>query len=68
MPSTTILDLSLGKAFTVADYGSVRVSLDVLNAFNDDSPNRMGFRQGDFGRVYNLVQPRTYRAGVKYSF
>jgi hypothetical protein len=68
MPPTSILDLSLAKSFNAARFGSVRVSLDVLNALNENAPNSVGFRQGDYGRVYSIVQPRTYRAGIKYSF
>ena len=68
LPPTTIVDLGLSKTFQIAgDYG-LGVSFDVLNAFNEDAPNRVGFKQGDYGRVYGLVQPRWYRAGVKLSF
>jgi len=68
MPSTSIVDLSLSKNFPLASLGSLNVSFDVLNAFNEDAPNSVGFFQGDYGRVYSLVQPRYYRFGVKYSF
>jgi hypothetical protein len=40
----------------------------VLNAFNESSPNRIGFHEADYGRIYGLVQPRTVRAGVKLGF
>jgi outer membrane receptor protein involved in Fe transport len=66
-PSTNIVDLSVSKNFNVASYG-LNLSLDVLNAFNENSPNRIGFHQADYGRVYGLVQPRTIRAGVKIGF
>ncbi|HEV7766946.1 MAG TPA: TonB-dependent receptor, partial [Thermoanaerobaculia bacterium] len=66
-PSTSIIDLSLSKRFAVRGYG-LSVSLDVLNAFNENSPNRVGFHEADYGRVYGLVQPRTVRAGVKLGF
>ena len=66
-PPTSIVDLSLSKQLFIGTYG-LNLSLDVLNAFNENSPNRVGFRQGDYGRVYSLVQPRVYRAGVKFLF
>ncbi len=66
-PATSIFDLSLGKELTFGNYG-VNVSLDVLNALNENSPNRVGFRQADYGRVYSIVQPRIYRVGVKFLF
>jgi outer membrane receptor protein involved in Fe transport len=67
MPSTTLLDLSLQREFAISNLG-LRLSVDVLNALNENSPNRMGFKSGDFGRVYGIVQPRTVRGGIKLSF
>ena len=66
-PSTSIVDLSVSKRFKVGAYG-LSVSLDVLNAFNENSPNRVGFHESDYGRIYGLVQPRIFRAGVKIGF
>jgi len=68
LPSTSIWDLSLGKSIGLGKYGEFRISLDVLNALNESSPNRVGYGQGNYGRVYSLVQGRTTRLGVKYSF
>ena len=67
-PDTQIVDLSLSKEFRFASAYGVNLSFDVLNAFNENAPNRIGFRQGDYGRVYGLVTPRLYRAGVKFMF
>jgi hypothetical protein len=67
-PDTQIVDLSLSKEFRFASAYGVNFSFDILNAFNENSPNRIGFRQGDYGRVYGLVTPRLYRAGVKFMF
>lgn len=66
-PSTQIVDLSVQKTFGIGGYG-LNVSLDVLNALNESAANRFGVGQGDYGRVYSLIQPRTYRAGVKFNF
>jgi outer membrane receptor protein involved in Fe transport len=68
MPSTSIVDLSLSKTFHFPGGYGVFLAFDVLNAFNENSPNRVGFREGDYGRVYSLVQPRTFRGGIKLIF
>jgi hypothetical protein len=60
--------VSIGKTIKAIAGTSVFISLDVLNATNENSPNIIGFGQGDYGRVYSIVQPRTYRAGVKLMF
>lgn len=67
-PATSIVDLSLSKNFTLAGSYGLDVSIDVLNALNEDAPNRVGFHDGDYGRVYGLVTPRIVRAGVKFQF
>ncbi|HEX7418691.1 MAG TPA: TonB-dependent receptor, partial [Thermoanaerobaculia bacterium] len=67
-PNTSIFDLSIGKTFRAHHGAALNVSLDVLNAFNEASPNLVGFHTGDFGRVYSITAPRTYRGGVKIMF
>ena len=67
-PATTIVDLSLNKGLNIGRGYTVNLSFDVLNALNENSPNRVGFHEGDYGRVYGLVSPRTYRGGVKFMF
>ncbi|HVR44636.1 MAG TPA: carboxypeptidase regulatory-like domain-containing protein [Thermoanaerobaculia bacterium] len=67
-PPTSIVDLSLSKTFSIGGSYGLNLSLDVLNALNEDAPNRVGFHDGDYGRVYGIVQPRIYRAGVKLQF
>lgn len=68
MPSTSIFDLSIGKGLKAVGATQVWLSLDVLNAFNASSPNIIGFKQGDYGRVYSITAPRMYRGGVKLMF
>jgi outer membrane receptor protein involved in Fe transport len=46
----------------------IGVALDLLNAFNEDSPSSVGFGAGDYGRVYGLVPPRIFRLGLKFDF
>lgn len=67
-PSTTIIDLSLNKRFNVGKGMGISVILDALNVTNEGAPNRIGFRGGDYGRVYSLVTPRYYRLGLKFDF
>ena len=68
MPVTSIFDLSIGKSLKATRGMGLYLSLDVLNALNENSPNIIGFKQGDYGRVYSIVQPRTYRVGAKLMF
>jgi outer membrane receptor protein involved in Fe transport len=67
-PSTTLIDLSLNKSFKLGDFGDLAISLDALNVTNEGSPSRVGFDAADYGRVYAVVFPRRYRAGLKFSF
>jgi len=67
-PNTSIFDLSVGKTFHMTRGAGLNLTLDVLNAFNQSSPNLVGFHTGDFGRVYSIVQPRTFRGSVKVMF
>ena len=66
-PPTSIVDLAIQKEFRIRGYG-ISVGLDILNALNEDAPNRFGYYAGDYGRVYGLIQPRIYRGGVKFLF
>jgi hypothetical protein len=66
--STTIIDLNLRKRFGVGRGMGISVALDVLNAFNENSPTRVGYFQDGFGEVTALVVPRRYRLGLKFDF
>ena len=68
LPSTTIFDLSLQKRFTVGNGMTIGITLDALNAFNESSPNIVGYNQGDYGRVYSLISPRVFRLGLRFDF
>lgn len=69
LPASTIVDLSLGRTFELGKSGlSVGVNFDALNVFNENAANLAGFRRADYGRVYSLESPRTYRLGVRIDF
>jgi outer membrane receptor protein involved in Fe transport len=68
MPATTIVDLNLRKRFGIGRGTGISVSFDVLNAFNEGSPSRVGYTQDDYGKVTALVVPRRYRLGLKFDF
>ncbi|MCG6949754.1 MAG: TonB-dependent receptor [Acidobacteria bacterium] len=68
LPATTIFDLNLGKRFNIGGDMGITVSLDVLNAFNENSPNKVGYTVDDYGEVQSLVVPRYYRLGLKFEF
>jgi len=68
LPSSTIFDFSLSKDFNFGRGMGIAVSLDILNAFNENSPAKVGFTPGDYGRVYHVIRPRTTRLGVKFFF
>jgi hypothetical protein len=67
-PSSTIFDFSLKKDFNIGRGMGIGVSLDILNAFNENTPAKAGFTPGDYGRVYHVIRPRTTRLGVKFFF
>jgi len=69
MPSTTIVDLNLRKRFGLGSWGGgFTVSIDALNVFNEDAPNRVGFTGADYGQVGSIVLPRIFRLGLKFDF
>jgi outer membrane receptor protein involved in Fe transport len=68
LPSSTVVDLSLNKDFNIGQNFGIGLSLDILNAFNENSPSKVGFYPGEYGRVYNVIYPRTTRLGVKFFF
>jgi hypothetical protein len=68
MPAKTIVDLSLNKTFTLGRAVDLGISLDVLNAFNEDTANKVGFFEWNYGQVEQLIRPRITRLGVKLSF
>jgi hypothetical protein len=68
-PNQAILDLNLGKSFSFNKFGSLTVSVDVLNVFNAATPNSIGWvAWSNLGQVSSLIQPRVFRVGLSYDF
>lgn len=69
LPDSTIVDLSLRRDFRLGRESlSFGVHFDALNVLNEDAVNLAGFRRADYGRVYSLENPRSYRLGVRFDF
>jgi outer membrane receptor protein involved in Fe transport len=68
LPSTTILDLRLGKTFSLGRYGDLRLAIDVQNVTNEGEASGVGFYEWDYGCVYSVVPPRITALEVRYSF
>ncbi|MCP4658995.1 MAG: TonB-dependent receptor [bacterium] len=68
LPNRKILDLSLGRDIPLGGDFTLNVTLDVLNALNDDTVNDAGYHDYDYGQVLSLVSPRIYRLGVRFRF
>jgi len=69
LPPSTIVDLSFRRDFKIGGSDrSFGLHLDALNVLNEDAVTSAGFRRADYGRVYALENPRTYRLGVRLDF
>ncbi len=67
LPGPKILDLSFSKQFTLGRMGSVGVTLDILNVFNDSTVNSAGY-SNQMGRIYGFISPRKFRLSLNYNF
>jgi hypothetical protein len=68
LPSTTILDLRIGKTFSLGRYGDLRLAIDVQNVTNEGEASGVGFYEWDYGQVYSVIPPRITGLEVRYSF
>jgi hypothetical protein len=68
LPSTTIFDFSIQKAFQLGTAGQVAISFDALNAFNSSAADRVVYTNANYGLVSSVVMPRIYRMGIKFAF
>lgn len=72
LPSEKILDLRLDRAFRLADYGNIHLSLDILNVFNENAVTNAGYG-GEMEPVIGLVSGLTFpsrklRLSVRFQF
>jgi len=82
-PSKTTLDLRLEKTFMIAEKYRIGLMMDIFNVFNSDTITSWGSRVDydwtpheydstapgpDGHEVYNLVEPRAIRLGVRFFF
>lgn len=67
LPSQTLVDLHLEKAFKIRDNQKLHVILDGFNLLNVHTPTDVDI-QFEFGKVTAIPQSRRVRAGVRYEF
>ncbi len=71
MPSTNDLQMRIDKDFPVANRQRLRVSLDLYNIFNVDTPVNIQNNSSQtipFGTTINIFLPRRAQFGVRYEF
>src|SRR5262245_19089478 len=61
LPTLTLLDLHLEKAFKLGGAKSVHVVFDGFNIFNSNTPTDMDV-QNEYGKVTSIPQGRRFRA------
>lgn len=66
-PGPKILDLSLSRGFKMGKMGSVYLTLDILNVFNDSTVSAANW-SGQLGRVMSLIAARKLRLSARYEF
>jgi hypothetical protein len=67
LPSLTILDLHLEKAFSLGRSQRLNLVVDGFNVFNTNTPTNIDV-QWEFGKVLAIPQSRRFRLGVRYQF
>jgi outer membrane receptor protein involved in Fe transport len=68
-PHQTTFNVRVGKRFTLPRREAMNVSFDVLNVTNSNAITAVTYVSGpSFGRVTDVVPPRTVRVGVTFDF
>jgi outer membrane receptor protein involved in Fe transport len=68
-PHQTTFNLRVGKRVTLPRRQAMNLSFDVLNVTNSNAITAVTYVSGpSFGRVTDIVPPRTIRAGVTFDF
>jgi carboxypeptidase family protein len=64
-----ILDLRVGKRFSMGRSRSLEVDFNVFNALNSNAPTAINFTSGPtFGYYTSIVPPRVARLGARFNF
>lgn len=67
MPTLSVFDLRLERAFKIKSYGSIHVLLDILNALNSSNVTNAEFI-GQWGRITGLTDARRFRLSFMFQF
>ena len=67
LPTQTILDFRAEKTFRISSYGSLSIVLDIFNVFNANTPTSID-NQWEFGKVGNILDPRSFRFSFMFQF
>lgn len=70
LPSRNDLSVRIGKDFRFAHDQQLRLSMDIQNIFNSDTPLSVAINssQGTYGETTQISLPRRALLGVRYSF
>ena len=67
LPTLSVFDVRLERAFKISTYGAIHVVLDVLNAFNNANVTNAEYI-GLWGRITGLTDARRFRLSFMYQF
>jgi len=67
MPEQYVVDFRVEKAIRIGRYGAVHVVLDMFNLVNSNTPTALDY-QWEFGKVNDVLTPRTFRLSFMYQF
>jgi len=70
LPTVNYMDVKFDKGFSFANAGRMTVSLDIFNLFNTNTALRIERRANtfQFTEPVEIVAPRIFRLGLRYSF
>jgi outer membrane receptor protein involved in Fe transport len=66
LPTLSLFDFRVEKAFRISHYGAIHVVLDILNAFN--AANVTNIDIGNWGRITGITDARRFRLSFMYQF
>ena len=68
MPTQSILDFRVEKAFALGNKGTLHFVLDAFNVFNVATPTFINTGYWGFGEVSSFVAPRKLRFNILFEF